>query len=178
QRPRAKGQGLGIEGAAADLAQLEALANTHQAWMTAAWVGVLRQFLTSDARSQAARVLAAKELSELLRPLAGGPPADALGTVPLAVHRAMAVHRADPVKIPGVLIPAAALLWRLDARDESFRTVSYGARIGHRLYGEGVSEPMRAFAVLLARHAGAEAWSALGARLADDERAFLAVRTS
>jgi hypothetical protein len=168
----------GVEAALEDLAALEALAQAHQAWMTAAWVGTLRAFLASPQRQEAAKVLAAKELAELLRPLSGGPPPNPpLGPVPLAVHRSMSVHRAEPGRIPEILIPAAALLWRLGSRDEAFRTVSYGARIGHRLYGAEVSEPLRAFAAILARHAGPEEWAALGARLAADEQAFLARRS-
>lgn len=166
----------GIEAATADLEALEQLANEHGAFVTGAWVGAWRALLASEDRKAAAQALAQRELAELLGPLAVEVDAAKLGPVPKHVHGAMVVFREQPDRIPEVLVPASALLWRLDAHDDAFRTVHFGARIGHRLFGLAVSQPLLSFATELARHAGPVRWGELHARLRADEAAFLEQR--
>jgi len=166
----------GLDAALADLEALERLASDHGAFVTAAWVGTWRALLSSDDRRAAAHALAQRELAELLGPLAIEVEPGSLGPIPRHVHGAMVVHREAPWRIAEVLVPAAALLWRLDAHDDAFRTVHFGARIGHRLFGLAVSQPILAFATELARHAGPQRWSELSARLRADEAAFVQSR--
>ena len=152
------------------------LSSDHGAFVTAAWVGTWRAMLSSEDREAVVHALAKRELAELLGPLAVEVDRASLGPVPLHVHGAMVVYRNEPSRIAEVLVPAAALLWRLEAHDDAFRTVHFGARIGHRLYGLAVSQPLLAFATALARHAGSERWSQLSVRLREDEAAFLRSR--
>lgn len=163
----------GLAAAIADLEALERLARSHRAFVTAAWVGTWRTFLGSDLREEVAQHLGRKELAELIAPLRLDVDRASLGPVPLHVHGAMVVYREVPARIPETLVPAAALLWRLGAHDAAFRTVHFGARIGHRLYGLAVSGPLLSFATVLARHAGPVAWAKLGVRLKADEDRFV-----
>lgn len=157
----------GDEHALEDLDALERLCVEQRATLTGVWVGALKGVLRSRQFAGLARVLGAWEAAMLVAEATKGVSLDAakLGAVPAWVHGVLVKHRHDPERIAAILVPLAALLWRIGQEDDAYRTVVIGERAVRRVVGDAAAAPLAEFGETLRAKAGEEKWAALEAAL-------------
>ena len=157
----------GDETAVDDIDALERLCIEHGATLTGIWVGALRGLLSSQSMANFTRMLGGWEVALLVAEAVRGVKMDPdkLGAVPPWVHGVLVKHRDDPERIAAILVPLAALLWRIDRHLDAYATVALGSKVIRRVAGEAAAAPIEDFERTLRARAGSDRWAELEAEL-------------